>query len=353
MVHSLKPDPVTNLQDPNRFFNFFASLGGMATHMLTYVYSDLGIPRSYRQMDGNSVHAYKFVNAKKQVTYVKFRWFAHAGVRNLTSDAAMLLQGRDFNHATRDLYDAIRARHFPRWDLSIQLLRPAELSSFAFDPLDATKEWPETIAPFHKIGELELNRVPANFHQWTEQSAFSPGNFLPGAIEPSEDRLLQGRLLSYHDSQVHRLGSVNFNQLPVNRARSPLRNYGQDGIMDFKHYWEGSVNFEPNGLKGAYREDPSVLMSRLQICGSYAQEAIKKTLDFRQAGDRYRRFDAYQRANLVQNIAGDLGQVRNKRVRNTMCAHFYKADKEYGQKVARAVKCDISHVLRIVAHLRE
>lgn len=353
MVHSLKPDPVTHIQDPNRFFDFFAAIGGMATNMLTYLYSDLGIPKSYRFIRGNSVHAYKFVNADGNVTYVKFRWFPHQGVRNLTVAEAAEVQGRDFHHATRDLYDAIRAGDHPVWDMKIQTMSPSQLDNFDFNPLDATKEWPESQFPFRKIGELVLDRVPANFHQFSEQAAFCPGNFLPGAVEPSEDRLLQGRLLSYHDTQVHRLGSANFNDLPVNRPRARMRNYGQDGVMSYRHHWQGSVNYEPSGDAGAYREDPRALMSQMAVCGATEQKAIRKTLQFRAAGDTFRAFDTQQQENLIANLAGDLGRVWNMKVRNTMCAHFYKADEMYGKRIAGAVKCSIEEVKRIAEGLKE
>ncbi len=351
MVHSLKPDPITNRQDPNRFFDFFSALGGMATHMLTYIYSDLGIPKSYRFIEGNSVHAYKLVSRGK-VTYCKFRWFPEQGVRNLTMEEAAKIQGMDFSHATRDLYDAIEAGKFPRWRLAVQLLDPKLLNSFDFDALDATKEWPTSI-PFQTLGYFELNRVPVNFFQFTEQSAFSPGNFLAGAIEPSEDRLLQGRLISYHESQSYRIGSSNVNMLPVNRPNAPVNNYNQDGVMNFGNNWAGSINYEPSNDPNAYREDPASFMSRADICGSTQQAPIKKTLNFRQAGERYRRFDASQQMNLIKNLAGDLKQVRSDKVRCTMAAHFYKADPRYGSRVSNAVRCPLPVVRLIAGKLRE
>lgn len=217
LIHAIKPDPITNIQDPNRIFDFFAATGGIATHVLTFLFSDLGIPKAYRFMQGNSVHAYKFVNKQRKFTYVKFNWVPVQGELNLTMAEAREIQGRDFNHATRDLMDAIRAKKFPRWKMRIQVLQPDQLDDFDFNPLDSTKIWPESIAPFTEVGELVLNKIPPNFYQFSEQAAFDPGNFLPAAIEPSEDRLLQGRLISYHESQLYRLGSGNFQQLPVNR----------------------------------------------------------------------------------------------------------------------------------------
>lgn len=353
MVHSLKPDPITNIQDPNRFFDFFSAIGGMATNMLTFLYSDLGIPKGYRFMDGNGVHAYKMVNAKKEYKYVKFRWFTNQGVMNLTLEEAAEVQGKDFSHATRDLYDAIRRGDDPSWELAIQVMDPSMLDDFDFNPLDATKEWPEDKFPFMKIGDLTLNRIPDNFHLASEQSAFDPGNFLPGAIEPSEDRLLQGRLISYHESQTHRHGSNVFQHLPINRAKSPIRNYNQDGVMVMSHAWSGSINYEPSNDPNAYKEDNRYLMSKLPICGTYEQQSITKTLNFAQAGEKYRSYTDQQQKNLIKNLAADLGQVRSKLIKNSMCAHFYKADKDYGKMISEAVSCDLKQVRRLAKQLKE
>lgn len=351
MVHSLKPDPVTNLQDPNRFFDFFSAIGGQATHMLTFLYSDLGIPASYRFMHGNSVHAFKLVNARKQVRYVKFRWFTKQGVRNLTVADAANVQGKDFNHATRDLYDAIRRGELPRWTLAIQVMEVSQLDDFDFNPLDATKEWPLDKFPFMDIGEFVLNRVPDNFHLASEQSAFDPGNFLPGAIEPSEDRLLQGRLISYHESQTHRHGSNVFQWLPINRAKAPIRNYNQEGIMVMEHAWNGSVNYEPSNDPGAYREDDRWLYSTREICGKYEQKGIEKTLNFKQAGQLFRSFSERDRMHLVANLAGDLGAVKSQKVRNIMCSHFFKADARYGRMVGGKVGCEMGVVEQMAKDL--
>lgn len=351
MVHSLKPDPITNIQDPNRFFDFFSAIGGQATHMLTYLYSDLGIPKSYRFMDGNSVHAFKLVNAQGRVRYAKFRWFTQQGVRNLTVQEAMQVQGKDFSHATRDLYDAIRKGDFPMWKLAIQVMEPSQLDEFDFNPLDATKEWPLDKFPFMEIGSFVLNRVPDNFHLSSEQSSFDPGNFLPGAIEPSEDRLLQGRLISYHETQTHRHRSNVFQWLPINRAKSPIKNYNQDGVMVMEHAWKGSVNYEPSNDPNAYKEHKRWLYSTTKICGKYEQKGIEKTLNFKQAGQLFRRFSPKDRMNLVMNLAGDLGVVKSQFVRDTMCSHFYKADKMYGEMVVAKTGCVMSTVKKLATML--
>lgn len=353
MVHSLKPDPITNIQDPNRFFDFFAAIGGSATKMLTYLYSDLGIPKAYRFMDGNGVHAYKFVNAAGDFKYVKFRYVTQQGTKNLTVDQAEKVQGMDFNHATRDLYDSIGRGDFPKWDLKVQVMDPSQLDDFDFFPLDATKDWPEDQFPFMTLGTFELNRVPENFFLSSEQVAFDPGNFLPGMIEPSEDKLLQGRLISYHESQTHRMGSNNFQHLPVNRPRSPVRNYNQNGFMTSQHDWSGSINYQPSLDESSYKEDERYLYSSMNICGKTTQMSIKKTLDFKQAGELYREFSGMDQDHLIRNLGIDLGKVKRDDVRCTMCAHFYKADAVYGERISKEVRCDMDMVREIAASIPE
>ena len=351
LVHSMKPSPITNIQDPNRFFDFFSANGGMSTHMLTFLYSDLGIPRGYRFMDGNSVHAYKLVNEDGKVTYVKFRWFTQQGVKNLTASKATEMQGKDFNFATRDLYDAIRRKEFPEWEMAFQQMEPSQLDDFDFDPLDATKEWPIDQFPFTPIGKFVLNKIPENFFQQSEQVAFCPANYMPGAIEPSEDRLLQGRLVSYLDTQRHRLGTPNYQDLPINRAKSPLRNYAQDGVASVNHFWTGEVNYSPNNAEDGFITDSRYLLSVKEICGATQQKAIKKTLNFQQAGELFNRFSEGDRKNLISNLAGDLGQVKSMQIRNTMCSHFYKADETYGTMISEAVACDLPTVKKLAAAL--
>ena len=348
LVHAVTDDPVTNLPNVTRAFDFFSALGGEATHMLTFLFSDLGIPAGYRFMDGNSVHAYKFVNRRGRFTYVKFRWASQQGIRNLTSAEAQTLQGTDTRHLTRDLIEAIRRGDFPKWDLRIQTITPAQLDDFDFNPLDATKVWPERLIPSRKIGELVLNRVPRNFFLETERMAFDPGNFIPGAIEPSEDRLLQGRLISYHESQEHRFKSGLFNRLPVNRPIVPLNTYSQGGVGVQEHDWEGSVNYEPNNDPNAFVEaGPRFLYSRLPICGTYQQREIEITANFAQAGETFRSFSTRDQENLVANLGGALSSVPMN-IRNTMCAHFLKADTDYGRMVIKAASCNAAKV-RVIA----
>ena len=332
MVHSLKPSPITNRQDPNRFFDFFSHVPE-ATHMFTWLYSDIGIPADYRHMNGHGVHAFKFVNAKGEVRYVKFNWLTKQGVKTLTNEEAATIGGRDAGHATADLYDAIGRRDFPTWELTAQVLDPKDMDGFPFDPLDATKVWPEDKLPRITLGTFTLDHVPGNFFQETEQSAFDPG-ILPPGIEPSEDRLLQGRLFSYADTQRYRIGA-NYLALPVNMSRAPVRSNSQGGPMN-AGATTSDVNYEPS-IVDATTDAPAFKASVTPSSGPSQQQRIAKEDNFGQAGARYRELAVEERGRLVKNLAGDLSQVKDAGVRRRMTGFFLRADEELGRKLAALV----------------
>jgi len=346
MVHSLKPSPATNLQDPERYFDFFSHVPE-STHMITRLYTDYGTPKSYRLMDGNGVHAYKFVNAAGQITYVKFHWDSLQGEKNLTAAEAEKIQAKDFNHASRDLIDAINRGEFPKWDLYVQVLKPEELSRFDFNPLDATKVW--TGVPERKIGTMTLNRNPSNIFQETEQSAFAPSNLVPG-IEPSEDRLLQGRIFSYADTQLYRVGA-NGLQLPINRPLASVNNGNQDGSLN-PGATQADVNYQPS-VRRPMVETTALKYSALPLQGATQQARIQKTLNFRQAGEFYRSLSATEKKNLIANLSGDLKAVKNDQIRQAMLSHFYKADADYGSALCMAVGANTQQVAALAARLSE
>ena len=347
MVHAFKPSPVSNVQDANRVFDFFTNVPE-GTHMLTRVYSDLGIPASYRTVDGHGVHAYKMVNAKGVVNYVKLHWKSQQGIKSLTSAEAAKVQSMDFNNLTNDLYTTINKGDFPKWDLLVQVLSPKDLNNFKFDPLDATKVWPGIAE--RKLGTMTLNKVPNNFFESTEQAAFTPSRLVPG-IEPSEDRLLQGRLFSYPDTQFHRLGA-NFLQIPVNRPRVTVANYNQDGDGNQKQH-SSDVNYQPSVTAGALVEDKQFKSIETPLSGTTQQRRIAKNDNFEQAGDFYRALSKQDQDNLISNLAGDLGGVRNPQVKEAMLSHFYKADADYGTRLTAAVKGDLANVKALASKLSD
>jgi catalase len=335
MVHAFKPSPIYNKQDAGRVFDFLSHVPE-STHMLTRLYSDYGNPASYREMDGSGVHAFKWVNAKNEVIYVKYTWKTQQGVKNLTAAQAAQIQSSDFQHATVDLYENIRKGNYPSWDLYVQMLKASEFDKLDINPLDPTKVWPEQVAKLVLVGRMTLNRVPGNYFDEVEQSAFAPGTLVPG-IEPSEDKLLQGRLFSYFDTQRHRIGG-NFQQLPVNAPKVAVVSNNQDGAFSNRHK-NSNVNYEPSITTGQPLDDASNNASVSTFTNTQtAQQKISKPNDFRQAGEFYRSLSDKEKENLISNLSGDLAQVQNKDIVRKMVGYFYMADADYGKRLAAALK---------------
>lgn len=334
MVHVFKPSPILNKQDPARVFDFFSHLPE-ATHMLTRVYSDYGIPASYREMNGSSVHAFKWINEKNEVVYVKYSWKSKQGERNLTMAEAAKVQSQDFQHATVDLYTNIKKGNFPQWDLYVQILKASEFEKLDFNPLDATKTWNESVAKSMLVGTMTLNKVPDNYFESVEQSAFSPGTLIPG-VEASEDKLLQGRLFSYFDTQRYRIGA-NFQQLPVNAPKVAVNSNNQDGALSNKGK-NSDTNYQPS--RNDNRPDNAAYKHSTARYGDVAitQARISKPNNFKQAGEFYRSLDETNKANLIKNLVADLGQVQNREIQKIMTGYFYMADSDYGKRLAKELK---------------
>ena len=214
VIHSLKPSPETNVVDPQRFWDF-VSLSPEATHMITWLYSDRGTIKDYRNVEGFGVNTFIWVNRNSVRHFVKFHWKTKQGVETIDRFEAQRLAGTDPDIAVKRLHDAIARGDHPKYELCVQLMRPEEADSLPFDPLDDTKTWPEDLFPLIKVGMMTLNKNPDNFFAQVEQAAFCPGNIIPG-VEFSADKMLQGRSFSYLDTQRHRIGP-NFMQLPVNK----------------------------------------------------------------------------------------------------------------------------------------
>jgi catalase len=339
MVHAFKPSPVTNTaSDPNRVFDFFASIPE-ATHMLTWLFSDYGIPANYREMQGNGVHAFKWINSKGLITYVKYKWIPRQGERNLDQEEANKIQSTLIEHATADLYKAIQNKDFPQWDLYVQMLKKEDFEKLDFNPVDVTKIWPESIAKPIKVGTMTLTQNPTNYFQQIEQSAFSPGTLVPG-IEPSEDKLLQGRLFSYFDTQRHRIGG-NFQQIPVNSPKNNVTTYNQNGYMSLKPQ-TGEINYQPSVGKSAVTDNKKFKYSHtvFPIGTSTIQSKIDKENNFIQAGETYRSFSKKDQDNLIKNLGQTLISVKDKKVVAKMISYFYQADSDYGRRLAAYVKMD-------------
>jgi len=343
MVHAFKPSPLTNgASDPNRVFDFFSNLPE-STHMFTWLFSDYGIPANFRQMEGNGVHAYKWVNAKGEVTYVKYKWVPRQEVKNLTQEEANAIQATSVEHATLDLYHAIDRKEYPVWDLYVQMLKREDFDALDFNPVDVTKIWPESVAKSVKVGTMTLNANPTNYFQQVEQAAFAPSTLVPG-IEPSEDKLLQGRMFSYADTQRHRL-TGNFQQIPVNAAKNQVNTYNQNGYMSLRPQ-SGDVNYQPSTTKPEVVDDAKFKYSKSEFFTpvSTAQHVIDKENNFKQAGELYRSFSKKDQDNLIKNLSGAFNSIKNKVIVHKMVAYFYQADKDYGTRLLKATNVKLEDI---------
>jgi catalase len=339
MVHAFKPDPVTNVQDMNRFFDF-VSLSPEATHMVTWLLSPWGIPANYRQMQGSGVHAYRWVNAAGETHLVKYHWVPKAGVKNLTQAEAEAIQAKNFNHATQDLYQAIERGDYPEWELQVQIMTDEAHEELDWDPLDPTKLWPEDRWPHLPVGRMVLNRNPSNVFAETEQVAFGTGVLVDG-LDFSDDKLLQGRTFSYSDTQRHRVGT-NYLQLPINRPQCPFASNQRDGQMAFgvdgaDQGINPHINYEPssrNGLVQQERTAGPAMAPRVE--GTVGRAPISWPCNFKQACERYRSFETWEREELISNLIGALSGC-NPDIQQRMVANFTAADTEYGARVAEGL----------------
>jgi len=343
MVHAFKPNPQTNLQQASRVFDFFSHIPE-ATRTLTLLYSPLGIPKSYREMDGAGVHAFKLTNAQCDQRYVKFTWKSRQGNIGLSPEQAATIQAKNFNHLTQDLYDNIQQGNYPIWDLYIQTMKPSQLNDFEFNPLDDTKIWPEALLPPRKVGELTLNKVPNNYFQSTEQVAFAPSNMIPG-IEPSEDRMLQGRLFSYADTQRYRLG-INHMHLPINAPKVQVNSHNQEGA-GYSTAKNSTVNYQPSRSTEGFTDDNQFENCSTALSGNTQQIPFQKTQNFKQAGDLYRSFSEQDQTHLINALAGDLATVDDQEVKTIFTSFLYKADAEYGERIAKKVNVNLDEVKKL------
>jgi len=335
MVHAFKPAPDTNIPAEARFWDFI-SLTPESTHMITWLFSDRGTVKSYRTMEGFGVNTYKWVNARGKAVLVKYHWKPEAGVHPIDRHEAARLAGEDPDVSTRDLYDNIAAGKPVEYEMKVQIMEMADELKQAFDPLDATKTWPEDKFPLMPVGKMVLNRNQDNFFAEVEQAAFCPAAVVPG-IELSADKLLQGRVFSYADTQRYRLGA-NYLQLPINRPRAPVNNNQRDGAMQYGPYGGGTVNYEPNSLAGGMpHEAPATTSELFRIEGHLGRQKISLTNDFEQAGQRYRSLGKMDQDHLVDNIVDSLGKA-GKAIQKRVVENLARADPTFGKRVAQGLK---------------
>jgi catalase len=333
VIHSLKPDPVTFRQEPNRIFDFM-SLTPESMHMLTWLFSPRGIPKDYRHMDGFGVNTYRMVNAAGQGVLVKYHWKTQQGVESLTQAQADAIQATDLGSASKDLFEAIERGDHPRWELNVQIMSDGEHPELDFDPLDDTKTWPEDVFPLRPVGMMTLDRNVENFFAESEQAAFGTGVLVDG-LEFSDDKMLVGRTFSYSDTQRYRVGP-NYLQLPINAPLARPATNQRDGQMAYYVDRTGEnphINFEPNSTGGLQEAEPAGPPYEPEIHGRLTRARIERTNDFAQAGERYRTMPNWEREDLVANMIALLGQC-DRQIQDRMVGLFARCDPDYGARVA-------------------
>jgi catalase len=350
-IHTQKRHPAKNTKNPDMFWDFL-SLTPESIHQVTILFSDRGTPKSYRHMNGYSGHTFMWYNEKGEYFWVKIHFKTEQKIQDLTREEAVRLAGENPDHATRDLYDSIEQGDYPAWKVYFQVMTPRQVEQYRFDSFDITKVWRHADAPLHPFGRMVLNRNPGNYFADVEQAAFSPGNFVPG-IGPSPDKMLQGRLFSYHDTHRHRLGP-NYHLLPVNAPKaSPENSYQRDGSMRIDANGGGGPNYYPNSMGGA-EPDPQVSPPPIDISGMAARHSYTLSADdFVQAGDLYRKvMTDLDRDHLIGNIVSHLGNAQ-KRIQLRQTALFYLADTEYGLRVAEGLGLDPAKIERLAGMSQE
>ena len=339
LVHALKMEPdrgYPQAASAHDTFWDFISLTPESMHAITWLMSDRGIPRSLRMMEGFMIHSFRLLAADGSSTFVKFHWRPKLGLQSTAWDETVKITGADPDYHRRDLFESIQRGAFPEWELAVQLFSQEQADSFPFDHLDPTKLIPEELVPLTVIGRMVLDRWPDNFFAETEQVAFCPSHLVPG-IDFSNDPLLQGRLFSYLDTQLSRLGTPNFHQLPINAPKCPFANLQRDAQMQMQSP-AGRVNYEPNSLSGdSPRETPRGFPHAAEPTepGSKGRIRAESFADhYSQARRFYRSQTKPEQAHIANAFVFELSKVETVHVRAAMVGHLRHVDQDLAARVA-------------------
>ena len=338
--HAVKRDPRTNLRSAKNNWDFWTLLPE-ALHQVTITMSDRGIPYSYRHMDGFGSHTFSLINKKNKRIWVKFHFKTQQGIKSLTDQEAEAIIAKDRESNQRDLLESIDKGDFPKWDMKIQVMSEEEAKKCNFNPFDLTKIWSHKDYPLIDVGVMELNKNPENYFADVEQAAFNPANIVPG-IGFSPDKMLQGRLFSYGDTQRYRLG-VNHHLIPVNKSRCPFLNmFHRDGQMRVDDNYGATLGYEPNSY-GEWQEQPEYKEPPLELDGAADHWNHREDDDdyYSQAGDLFRLMSKKQQQVLFENTARAMGDAP-KEIKTRHIGNCLKADEAYGKGVAQALGIKIS-----------
>lgn len=346
-IHSVKPEPhneIPQAASAHDTFWDFVSRNQESAHMVMWAMSDRAIPRSLRMMDGFGVHTFRLINKEGKATFVKFHWRSQLGAHSLEWDENTKISGKDPDSQRRDLVDNIDEGNYPVYDFCVQLLDEKDEFKFDFDILDPTKVWPEELVPLKKIGEMTLNRNVENFFAETEQVAFHPGHLVPG-IDLSNDPLLQGRLFSYTDTQLIRLGGPNFHQIPINRPLVGVHNNQRDG------YHQHMINKGPVSYQKSAIEKESPITVPFEDGGyEHYQEKVEgvkiknRAESFRdffsQAIMFYNSMADYEKEHIIDAFSFELSKVKRPEIRQNIVNMFANVDEDMAKKIADNVGAD-------------
>lgn len=355
LVHAIKPEPHNEIPQAtaahDTFWDFI-SLMPESMHMIMWAMSDRAIPRSYRMMEGFGVHTFRLVNSEGVSHFVKFHWKPKLGTHAVVWDEAQKISGKNPDFHRQDLWEAIEMGHFPEWELGIQVVAEEDEHKFDFDLLDSTKLIPEELVPVQIIGRMVLNRNPDNFFSETEQVAFHPGHIVPG-IDFTNDPLLQGRLFSYTDTQLLRLGGPNFHEIPINRTVSPMHNNQRDGFMR-QEISKGRVAYHPNSLGGGCPfqtriADGGFASYPERVDGHKIRMRSESFSDhFSQAKLFYNSQTDIEKTHIIKALRFEIGRVLNMPVRVRMMGLLRQVDETLAEKVAQGLGIELQAELEVV-----
>ena len=339
LIHAVKMEPDRGFpQSASAHDTFwdFISLTPESMHMVMWVMSDRTLPRSLRMIEGFGVHSFRLINEAGKSTFVKFHWRPKLGLQSTIWDETVKICGADQDFHRRDMFEAIAAGDFPEWEFAVQLFTQEEADSFPFDHLDATKLIPEELVPLKVVGRMVLDGWPDNFFAETEQVAYCPSHVVPG-IDFSNDPLLQGRLFSYHDTQLSRLGSPNFHQIPINAPKCPFSNQQRDGHMQMAQP-AGRVGYEPNSLsKNSSRETPANGFRSAAVTETGEKSRIRAESfadHYSQARQFYLSQSPYEQAHIASALVFELSKVEHVHIREAMVGHLRHIEEDLAKRVA-------------------
>lgn len=341
LIHAVKPEPhneIPQAASAHDTFWDFISLMPESMHMIMWVMSDRAIPRSLRMIEGFGVHTFRFINDEGKSHFVKFHWKPLLGLHSVCWDEAQKISGKDPDFHRRDLWEAIENGNYPEWELGVQIIPEEDEHTFEFDLLDPTKIVPEELVPVMRIGKMTLDRNPDNFFAETEQVAFHPGHVVPG-IDFTNDPLLQGRLFSYTDTQLTRLGSPNFHEIPINRSIAPVHNNQRDGHMR-QTINRGKTSYDPNRVSNgcpfqAKMSEGGFTSHNERIDAHKIRERSQSFMDhFSQATLFFNSQSDYEKDHIVDALSFELGKVETTAIQKRMLKMLWYVDKGMAAKVA-------------------